>query len=306
MKRNAAGDLVTALAAAAKLLSNEPAHHSFTPDALKQESHSALSPSDSRCSYADVQRRIDICVKTGAPIVIHTIVCLADNHHQAIIPVHPEMRADGLNLKENIYWGTAHGLKTFMQTEGWKIVARPEGYDDGVLEKLVFTKKLARHGTAVDVFLVAEAWRGDRMPDALLRFFNITSGNIAEDIKIKDEFIHSASGAHLVVFMGHNGLMEHRDLVLPSPNPDAPSRSAAVFACKSRPYFEDLISKMGANPLISTDQYMAPEAYLLKASIESIVAGDSPEEVRTRVADAYSHFQHCSLKAAKGVFAVSK
>ena len=47
---------------------------------------------------------------------------------------------------------------------------------------------------------------------------------------------------------------------------------------------------------------MAPEAYTLDAIIRSWAAGDNPDTVRLKAAQAYAKYQKCSLPAAKRLF----
>ncbi len=45
---------------------------------------------------------------------IHIIVALCDNKYQGIIPV-PKSIGNGQDSKNNLYWGTAYGIKTYFK-----------------------------------------------------------------------------------------------------------------------------------------------------------------------------------------------
>ncbi|HLF85139.1 MAG TPA: hypothetical protein VI837_13270 [Blastocatellia bacterium] len=80
-------------------------------------------------------------------------------------------------------------------------------------------------------------------------------------------------------------------------------RGAIILCCASRSYFSAPLRKAGADPILWTTGLMAPEAYVLKAALDGWVANESGEHIRSRAAEAYNSYQHCGLKAARGLFA---
>ena len=80
---------------------------------------------------------------------------------------------------------------------------------------------------------------------------------------------------------------------------DTLHRDVIILACISRTFFADAIHRAGANPLLWTTGLMAPEAYTLQAAIDARFAGLDGESVREKAAEAYAHYQRCSLNAAK-------
>jgi hypothetical protein len=108
--------------------------------------------------------------------------------------------------------------------------------------------------------------------------------------------------AVLVVFVGHNGLMDFPAPVHPQSRPGALPRAAVVLACASRPYFHELLRTAGAEPLLLTAGLMAPEAYALEAAVTAFARGDTAAEVREAAAAAYARYQKCGLKAARRLF----
>lgn len=45
---------------------------------------------------------------------IHVFVALCDNEHQGIVPV-PKTLGNGKDARNNLYWGAAYGLKSFLK-----------------------------------------------------------------------------------------------------------------------------------------------------------------------------------------------
>ena len=76
-----------------------------------------------------------------------------------------------------------------------------------------------------------------------------------------------------------------------------------VLACKSRPYFAEPLGAAGCRPLVTTTGLMSPEAYTLEAVVAGWAAGEPPDRVRRRAAEAYARYQGCGLRAAERLFA---
>ncbi|MDA8692513.1 hypothetical protein N9L92_00510 [Saprospiraceae bacterium] len=54
---------------------------------------------------------------------IHILVALCDNRYQGIVPV-PQSIGNGQDPKNNLYWGTAYGIKTyFNRSQKWKLIS---------------------------------------------------------------------------------------------------------------------------------------------------------------------------------------
>jgi hypothetical protein len=84
---------------------------------------------------------------------------------------------------------------------------------------------------------------------------------------------------------------------------DGKRRDAIILCCASKSYFSAPLRKSGADPILWTNGLMAPEAYVLKAALDGWIANESGEYIRSRAAEAYNSYQHCGLKAARGLFA---
>jgi hypothetical protein len=256
--------------------------------------------------WAEVEARIDAHVAAAEPIVTHIVVALCDNIHQGIVPV-PAHLGNGQKPRENLYWGAAYGVRTFLtKRAGWEIVESSTGTQGGRLERIVLRTDLKRGNESVEAILVADAWDGRFMPEALERFLQMAAGNHAETIDVVVDGQHHtvrASGAStLIGFVGHNGLMDFSLHEVPTKEPAAKPRSALVLACSSKPYFKGILEDVGAHPILLTTGLMAPEAYTLDAAVKAFILGESPGKIRDAAASAYAKYQRCSQKAARRLF----
>jgi len=254
----------------------------------------------------DVQARIDAELELGRPVVIHVVVALCDNEYQGIVPV-PKAIGNGQDPKSNLYWGAAFGVKTFLtRRAGWSLVAHGPG-SGAVLERIVVKKEFVRGKRTVPVFLVADAWDGRYIRDAIVRFLGMAAGREAETIAVDGmpAALHAGGEAHLVAFVGHDGLMDFSLTGSPAERAKAPPRSSIVLACASKGYFSPHLARGGSHQLLLTTNLMAPEAYTLDAAVTSFAKGESPAAVVEAAAAAYSKYQKCSMKAARGLFAAT-
>jgi hypothetical protein len=231
------------------------------------------------------------------PLVAHVFVALCDNRFQGIVPV-PAHLGNGQDPAGNLYWGARYGVRTYLTREaGWTPVAQAGPRPPGVLERSVFVTRL--RGTKV--YLVADAWDGSRIAGAIEAFLASASGRGRESLTAGGVSFEAGGQAHLVAFVGHNGLMDFAAPVV-EPGTTAPPRGAMVLACASKPYFAEPLRRSGAQPLLLTTGLMAPEAYTLDAAVRAWFATLDPEEVRSAAAAAYSKHQRCGLAAARRLF----
>jgi len=267
-------------------------------------------PSAARCAeHANAYRRLQADVRAGRPLVVHVVVALADNESQGIVKVKPEL-GNGADPKNNLYWGAMFGVRSFMtQRAGWKVVPeRPEPpRRRAILDRLVMHLSLLSAGRAIEVYVVAEAWGGSEIRGATMRFLRLAAGHSSETVTVETprgpKEIRAGGASHLVVYVGHNGLMDFKVRRVPGPSREAEPRSAVVLACKSRDYYSGSLRKAGAEVLLVTTGLMAPEAYVLDAAIRSWAVGDAAQLVAAKAAVAYNTYQKCGLAAAKRLFA---
>jgi hypothetical protein len=230
----------------------------------------------------------------AAPRVVHVFVALADNQHQGIVPV-PAAIGNGDDPARNLYWGAGGGVKTFFaRSREWQVISCTNLPHPPVLERCIFKYRTA------DVYLVADAYQGVQIRQATIDFLNAAAGGpvtkiITADLEVE---LDAGGAADVIAYVGHDGLMDFSLPVFPH-NQAESRREAIILACASKQYFTKAIRASGATPLLWTTNLMAPEAYTLKAALDGWIAKESAEQIRQRAAEAYSHYQKCSVKAAR-------
>ena len=137
-------------------------------------------------------------------------------------------------------------------------------------------------------------------------FLAAAAGHASSAVEIKQPnqviTIYGGGGAELLVYIGHDGLMDFR---LPN-GPvaaDQRHRKTIILACLSKKYFSRILEPTGALPLLWTTNLMAPEAYILSAALDGWMRHESDEQIRVRAAGAYNKYQNCGLKSANNLFA---
>jgi hypothetical protein len=233
---------------------------------------------------------------------IHVFVALADNQHQGIVPVAAAL-GNGEDAERNLYWGSAYGVKTFFsRSPEWERLSCAQKPRAAILERCIFKYRNA------SVYLIADAYRGIEVKQAILDFLDSSAGGGADAIPVSANTPGSVlnlpahGGATLLVYIGHDGLMDFQLPRYPQQK-DASRREAIVLACASKQFFGDAVRASGAYPLLWTTGLMAPEAYTLKSALDGWIAGENREQVRERAAGAYDKYQKCGLKAAHRLFA---
>ena len=227
---------------------------------------------------------------------VHVFVALADNEHQGIVPV-PARIGNGLDAEHNLYWGAAAGVKTFFaRSSEWKLLRCVQKPKTQILERCLFQHRDA------NVYLIADAYRGDEIRQAILDFFSAAAG-AEEPIPVPPgSQTTTAAASNLVVYVGHDGLMDFQLPNMPRKQNEA-HREAIVLACASKQYFGEGLRNSGAYPLLWTTNLMAPEAYTLKSALDGWVIGESNEMIRERAAVAYDKYQKCGLRGARRLLA---
>ncbi|UCF68909.1 MAG: hypothetical protein JSV80_06375 [Acidobacteriota bacterium] len=266
----------------------------------------SLSSSCWASSGEAVQARLDSDVAAGMPIVVHVVVALCDNVHQGIAPV-PKHLGNGQDPRKNLYWGALYGVRTYLSRDsGWVTLGCDVPSDRRILDRIMVYAVIERRGSSVPVYIVADAWDGAHIEQALRSYFDTLEDDSAEIVIATHGSerleIRAGGASHLAASVGHNGLM---DFSLPLPKTTgSPSfrKSAVVLACASKPYFAEPLREAGVHALLLTWSFMAPEAYTLDAVIRAWVAGGSTPQVIEAAATAYDRYQKCGLKAARSLF----
>ena len=226
---------------------------------------------------------------------IHVFVALCDNEHQGIVPV-PEKLGNGDDPNNNLYWSALYGTKTFLKkSKNWNVVATEKKPTEEILERTIFKHAATR------TYLVADAYRGRKIRNAVEDFLNAAAGNDPKTLALGETKIRIAGGSDLVVYVGHNGLMDFSVEQTKQKKPGN-AHDAIALACKSKPYFQPRLARLGCRAVLLTTGFMAPEAYTLEAAVEGWIAREDAEQIRERAARAYDKYQKCGLKAAGRLF----
>ncbi len=225
--------------------------------------------------------------QNGDTLLVHVFVPLCDNDNQGIVPVSRTL-GNGLDLKNNLYWGAMYGVKTrLIKSANYRLVSSSNPSNPNVLERIVL------HGSTSDsapVKIVLDAYRGDRMESCLKDFLNESAG------------LTGTLKSDLVVFNGHNGLMDYPDLDPIYYKPSTKSKEVAVIGCVSYEYFKPYFLKAQVYPLLTTRGLMAPEGYVLEALLNSWIQLRSAAYIEEQVELSYNQYQKCGMKGARWLF----
>jgi len=244
-------------------------------------------------------KRIKEKIQQKEPLVIHLNVALCDNENQGIVKVNKNL-GNGLNLQTNLYWGAKYGVKNFFKKySDWQLIESQKNINSNILERLIFYKTFPN---SAKVYLVADAYRGDKMKVCLENFFESIAGKKVNNIQINNLSIGINGNADLLLFNGHNGMIDGYNIGFYE-NEDKKVREVAVMGCVSQSYFEEHLKRAKGYPLLMTTNLMAPEAYILEALVNNWALQKDGTEIRTEVGKAYHQYQQCGIKGATRLFA---
>ena len=246
----------------------------------------------------EIKERLQSKIKEKSALYIHVFVPLCDNEHQGIVPVNKTL-GDGFNPRTNLYWGALYGVKTHLKKHAdWKLIHSEEkpNNDEIILERIVFEK--SQNGQKI--YLVADAYRGDKMKDCLLDYMNSLAGISKGNIDVNSLQIGINGNADLLIFNGHNGLM---DVTIPIiENKDKVKKDAIAIACASHGFFSPQLEYSGGYPLVMTTNLLAPEAYVLEAVVSEWARGSDGVAVADAAGRAYNEYQKCGYRGARRLF----
>ncbi|MBN1906961.1 MAG: hypothetical protein JW927_17915 [Deltaproteobacteria bacterium] len=196
---------------------------------------------------------------------IGVFVALADNEHQGIVKV-PDAIGKGDDPDKNLYWGTADGLKGFFgRSKDWKLT-QTTNTNSSILRTIIY-----RH-TRHQVVLNAFAYKGEAISKCIQAF----------------EMAISSGTYDMVVYIGHNGLM---DFTIPMPNKTRVQGKApdcVVLCCKSEQHFRERIISAGGRPILLTSQFMYPGAFILHAIVDDWILNKPLGTIRSSAGAAYA------------------
>lgn len=235
-------------------------------------------------------------VALGQGKTIHVFVALCDNEHQGIVPV-PKALGNGKDPNNNLYWGAAFGVKSYFKnkTNDWIFVSTLKTDNPVILERLLY-----KH-TTKDIYLLADAYDGERIKNCVEDFLKTSNGQLPIDVVHESQVLKFGGNTDLVAYIGHDGLMDfnvnvkYNDTV-------GKARDVIVLACYSKRYFSPEIKKAKANPILWTTHLMAPEAYTLKSAIDGWILNEPSVAIDERAAQTYNKYQKCGINGARNLF----
>jgi hypothetical protein len=209
---------------------------------------------------------------------ISVFIALCDNKTQGIIPVSAKI-GNGDDPENNLYWGCDEGFPVvFGRSDKWHTKSRESNLSPALLRRMVL-----EHVDG-DLTLTVNAYRGSEIKRCTEEFeMAVASGKYA-----------------LVAYIGHNGLMDFE--LNEQPGKEPAGTDAIVLACASHAYFSPRLQRIGAHPILMTDQLMYPGSFILYDALEAWKRGGTPSEIRSAAGKAYARNQSISLKAALGIF----
>lgn len=237
----------------------------------------------------------NILVLKAETKIIHVFVALCDNDSQGIVPV-PKKIGNGNDPDNNLYWGCGYGVRTFFKNAAeWKMVSKRKNVSSIILERCIF-----KHITQ-DAFIVADAYKGDKIKNCNEDFFKSSSGNNSDTAMVKEQILKLET-AQLVCYVGHDGLMDFVIENYPKQKNNS-KKDVIILACASRNYYKEGLKQAGAFPLLWTTNLMCPEAYTLKAAIDGWLLNETGDKIHLRAAEAYNQYLKCGMNGAKKLFA---
>lgn len=235
-------------------------------------------------------------IGNNEPLVIHVFLPMY-GYNASRNTVYQDW-ADGTNPKSNLYWGAGYGLKTyFKRYDNWKLIYEKDSISEFVAERVVFAKNFTNKA---QVYLIADAYFGYGMEFCLNDYFSAIWEENTDSVNILDKAIPANGNADLIVFNGHNGLLDY-EIVLKNKK-CVNQKETAIICCGSYCNFIDKIKLYHTFPLITTLDAIPAEAYILASIIEPWAMLKSDEEIRQNVMRKYISIHHCTKEDADRIF----
>jgi hypothetical protein len=276
-----------------------------------QLSHRSASAEvgDSRpAGWGDAVPTVARQVRAGFPLVVHVVVPLC---HNGQVRCGDGGLGNPASLRTNLYWGALYGARRFFERPGlgWETVT--QGHQPvGVLERVVYRRQVegSRWGRSptrpVEQLVVLDAVHGDAINSAVLGFYQRATrgGRLRiDDGKQRRQIAISVAG-----YAGHNRLMDGVALPAAPPSQGSPAVPSFVLACYSESTFGAALRRGGSAPLLMTQSFMAPEGYVVEATVRALGANRPLGQVRGAAVDAYARWQRISVAAAGHLFVPSR
>jgi hypothetical protein len=258
-----------------------------------------------------LRERVDADVVAGRPIVVHVVVPLCE---QSIIHCGNDRLGDGERPDRNLYWNTSGGFRGWFgrKSSGWSqvLLDKPGGE---VLERRVWRRRVVRQlesgrRKTATVYVVADAWRGKSITDAIDHYAASLLGTHAVKVELEDGTILQAGGAaHVVGYVGHNGWMDippydWKGRIARHRSEKSPAKGAIAVACISAPYVAGAFDASHVEPLLMTTSLMFAGAHSFEGAVNAFARGAGLAQVRHEAAANHAAGQGKRLKQVIGMF----
>jgi len=259
---------------------------------------------ETRPSYNQIKNREQIKnqlqtkIKNNKPLIAHILIPLCDNENQGIVPTSPKL-GNGLDLRNNLYWGVRHGINTiFKRNKKWKLKGEVDNPNSNVLKRVIYERKFKNEAT---VLVILDAYRGDRMKACLEDYFNALAENKMDTLLLDSIQIPLYGNADLVGFNGHNGLMD-REISYSITKKNIRQKDAISISCQSKYYFNERFKKLNAYPLVVTTGNLYPGGFIIEGIIEKWGLQETDELIRQEAGNSYHRVKKCGIRGARRLF----
>ena len=263
----------------------------------------------------DLQGDISKDLAAGKPLIVHVHVPLCDNN---IIRCGSRGLGDGDSLKRNLYWATSGGFVGWFGRRGskWKEVHRAADPEKGVLEVRVWrrTFKTPKNfdreaiGKKFDAYVVAYAWRGSKIRNAMDAYTQDLYGGDARVVELDDGTELRAGGeAQVVSFVGHNGWMDVADydfdaVAKKSAKKSVRRKGTIAVACITEDYLAADVSAPKRVPLLMTRWLLFAGAHSFEGAFSALAQGKKLAGIRKAAIKSYATGQGKKFGKVSGAF----
>lgn len=230
------------------------------------------------------------------PLIVHAFVALYGYNKEKYDGM--AIWEDGMDPNTNLYWGSGYGFRTyFKRYDNWELVHQEQNISDTVLERLIFKKTFSNNA---EVYLIADAYIGYEMKTCLKNYFDALTEQNLDSITLNGITIAANGNANLIVFNGHNGLMDN--WVEPNYQKCSRLKETAVIACYSGLYFTPYLVNCYTYPLMITKELIPAEAYILSSIIEAWALLKTENEIIDSVLEKYCSIHNYRKDQIKYMF----
>ncbi|HVK72006.1 MAG TPA: hypothetical protein VM734_01745 [Kofleriaceae bacterium] len=273
------------------------------------------APADTDAWLDGLHARVAAELAAGQPLVVQVHVPLCSN--QIIACGNPRL-GDGDRPAGNLYWATTEGFLGWFGRRGggWTQVLAADGRAVGeaeVLDVRVWRKELptpaawrkAGAPRRFTVYVVAQAWRGAAIDQALARYADDLHGAHTRTVTLADGTTIAAGGdAHVVAYVGHNRLMDLDgfDWAAAAKRGDQRVRGAIAIACHTAVYLQDTVPGPRQVPLVMTRDFLFASSASLEGAVLAFAAGGDYAAIRRGAAAGYAAPSKKELRRVFGAF----